>query len=65
MENINESSIAAGAGAFSFIMDSIKDIKKFLDERQAKRNNSGSLTSSSIMNASKDLVMSFPRCKCS
>ena len=60
MENINESSIAAGAGAFSFIMDSIKDIKKFLDERQAKRNNSGSLTSSSIMNASKDLVMSFP-----
>lgn len=62
MENINESSIAAGMGAFSFIMKSVQDVQEFLgklDKRKVK-SPTDNLTSSSIMNASKDLVMSFP-----
>ena len=59
MENINESSVAAGIGAFETIMSSIKNINDFIEKRRTK-NPSNKLTSSSIMNASKDLVMSFP-----
>lgn len=59
MENINESSVAAGIGAFQTIMGSIKNINDFIEKRRTK-NPSNKLTSSSIMNASKDLVMSFP-----
>lgn len=60
MENINESA-AAGAGAtFSVIMKSIDKLSDFLDKRRSKNSTSNSLSNSSIMSASKDLVMSFP-----
>lgn len=53
----------AGDGIFSTIMNVVKDFSKDLGHNKSEKNrgvNAGALQRSSIMRASKDLVMSFP-----
>lgn len=63
MSYVNESGVNAFSKVLSFISDfskSRKDIKDRKDNPRSKSNYSSGLNRSSIMRATKDLVMSFP-----